>query len=169
MKIAEQLGYTEPQRMLNSYMNAGFVGVKREDIEFLQIWQRLIDKAADCFGLDKKKFNQSSDEFNILKAADQDLFNLTAMISKVELSEMGPEAMDFIGGGWLMSHATGSAKPWNKSFFYSFLKGRPPGGPDKLFWKFSQYPIPVFTTGHYLLKTWSIKLFSFLGRFYRRH
>ena len=60
---------------------------------------------------------------------------MAAMCYENPISEMGPDAMDFVQSGWIaMSHATGSPKPWNKKFLLSAIKGMPPSRAEKAYW-----------------------------------
>ena len=45
----------------------------------------------------------------------------------VEILAVGPEGMDFLPGGHLLSHAAGGGKPWRGGFLRAALRGRPPG------------------------------------------
>ena len=101
-------------------------------------------------------------------ARDQDALNIAATCSAVPISELGPEGMDFIYGGFLMSHATFSPKPWNKNYCWYFLKGYPPSLADKSFWNNFGGPIVVFSAHKIFVKRMILKILSVLSRFYSR-
>lgn len=153
---------------LTSYINAGFFGLKKEQIQFVEIFSKFILIAMDKYNVDMVKFD-FTDRTDPFFAKDQDVLNIAAMCTKVSLSEMGPEAMDFIHGGFTMSHAVGGPKPWKKKFITSVFKGVPPSLADKAFWKNVGMPIKTFSKNTKRYKNYSIKVASFLGRFYRKY
>ena len=167
-QVSDSIGI-EVRNNLTSYINAGFIGINKTKIEFLELWCSLIEHSSLHFNLDKTKFSQSSSNFSLFTVADQDLLNLAAMCTKVKLSEMGPDAMDFINGGWTMSHATGLFKPWKKNFLFLILKGMPPSSADKEFWRNTIGIIRPYKKIKVKYKMISIKIALFIGRFYRKN
>ncbi|WP_264565366.1 hypothetical protein [Flavobacterium sp. N3904] len=158
------------EREVHSYINSGFCGVKKSNIDFLATWSKVIHSFVDSFGFSIKHFEFTNFQpWDIFFAGDQDAFNIAAMCSKAPLSEMGPEAMDFIHGGFTMSHAVGGPKPWNKSFILFALKGIPPSFPDKAYWKNVGLPIATCNKSTIKIKNLSIKIASVIGRFYRKY
>jgi hypothetical protein len=153
---------------ITSYINAGFFGVRKKEIVFVEKFSKFIQLAFKKYNVDISifDFTNRSDPFF---AKDQDVMNIAAMCSPVSLSEMGPEGMDFIHGGFTMSHATGTPKPWNKNFILSSLKGIPPSLAEKAFWRNVGYPIVTISKRKTKLKNSSIKITSFIGRFYRKN
>lgn len=153
---------------LTSYSNAGFFGLNKRHITFIQNFSKFIFLAKEKYDVDLNVFHftNRADPFF---AKDQDVMNIAAMCSAVPLSEMGPEAMDFIHGGFTMSHAIGGPKPWKKKFILSALKGSPPSLAEKAFWKNVGLPIKTFSTRTKKNKSLSIKAASFIGRFYRKY
>jgi hypothetical protein len=166
-QIAKDAGF-EIKNNLNSYINAGFIGVNDKQIGFLRLWSNLIEFSALHYNLDKTKFNQSEHDADMFKVADQDLLNLAAMCTNESLSEMGPEGMDFIGGGWLMSHATGTPKPWKWNPLIQILYGRPPRQVDREFWNSANGMISSYPKSLIYRRLFEIKVAAFIGRFYRR-
>ncbi|MFN3588947.1 MAG: hypothetical protein ACK4UP_06160 [Spirosomataceae bacterium] len=154
---------------LKSYFNAGFVGINTSNIQFLHIWEQLTVHAIERYGMEQNLLGKSDNQSVTLVCTDQDLFNLGLMITKEPISEFGPEGMDFISGGWLMSHATGSPKPWNKKYLSSLLAGYPPTRQDKEFYKYVNLKIKTINPREVSYKRVSMKVSSFLGRFYRRY
>lgn len=155
---------------IHSYINSGFCGVNKSDIEFLETWSKVIHSFIDSFGFSVRHFEFINvQHWDVFYAGDQDALNIAAMCTPVSLSEMGPEAMDFIHGGYTMSHAIGGPKPWRKNFFISGLKGVPPSLADKAFWKNVGLPIVTFDKRIIKFKIISIKIASFIGRFYRKY
>ena len=158
-KITNQVQY---------YYNCGFCGVTKNNGDFLKLWGKFISVAINKF--DQNPFVLANhDKSSFFWSIDQDTFNMTVMCTGCTVCDMGPEAMDFIHGGFTMSHAVGGPKPWAKSFLISALKGMPPSSPEKAFW--NNVGLPISTLGVSLVnyKNISIKIASFVGRFYRKY
>jgi hypothetical protein len=153
---------------ITSYINAGFFGVNKKQIHFIKMYSKFIHLAGNRYkvNLSAFDFTERADPFF---AKDQDALNIAAMCTTAPLSEMGPEAMDFIHGGFTMSHATGSPKPWKKNFIISGIKGNPPSLADKAFWNNIDLPIKTFSGSTIKITNLSIKIASFIGRFYRKY
>lgn len=78
--------------------------------------------------------------------------------------------MDFQngGGGYIMSHAIGSSKPWNKQFVRMILlRAVAPGRADKEFFQHVGFPIRLYPFVVLLLKRFLLLTARFLGRFMR--
>lgn len=158
------------EREVHSYINSGFCGVIKSNIEFLETWSKVLQVFINSFGFSITHFDfKNFQPWDIYFAGDQDAFNIAAMCSKSPLSEMGPEAMDFIHGGFTMSHAVGGPKPWNKPFIVSALKGVPPSFADKAYWNYAGSPTLSSTKNKIKVKQLSIKIASLIGRFYRKY
>jgi hypothetical protein len=155
-------------RNLYSYINGGFCGVTKYHIEFLKSWVDITNTAIQYFGLTPDQWTHNYDRTYMFYAQDQDTLNITAMCSEVPISEMGPEAMDFIHGGFTMSHAVGSPKPWRKVFLLASSRGNTPSAADKAYWENVQTPIRVYSKNRIKLTNAVIKIASFIGRFYKR-
>jgi hypothetical protein len=155
-------------RELRSYINGGFCGLASDNIEFLKLWSKIMSTAIKHFGMDAKTFIPF-DRTHLFHGTDQDALNITAMCSESAISEIGPDGMDFIGGGWTMSHAVGSPKPWKKNFLLSALKGNPPSLAERTFWLNVEGPIVCHSKQEIRAKRISILVAAFIGRFYRRY
>jgi len=112
----------------SQYYNSGFVGLPASLQHVLPTWES-ITKAVQAFGYDSTRFT-SADRTSPWQAADQELLNVTVMTTDVPL---GPVGMDFNGGGYVMSHAVNSPKPWARDYVKSSLDGKPPSLSDKGF------------------------------------
>lgn len=156
-------------RRLNSYINGGFCGVSTKNAKFLQDWIDITNAGIKHFSLTGNQWKHDYDRQYIFFAQDQDALNITAMATENPVSEMGPEAMDFIHGGFTMSHAVGSPKPWAKKFLTSMVKGEPPSFADKSFWQHTQVPIKLYSVKKMRYKKTCMNIASFMGRFYRKH
>lgn len=157
----------QPRREIHSYINSGFCGVARKHIEFLRLWAEIIEVAIREYKMDERTF-MTYDKSAAFYCIDQDSFNIAAMCSDSPISEMGPEAMDFVGAGWTMSHATGSPKPWKNKFILSALRGNPPTRPHKNFWNHIKEPINLHSDLYSWMKKGEIFFAILIGRFYRR-
>jgi hypothetical protein len=158
----------QPKREIKSYINSGFCGISAKNIEFLNVWSQIIEVAIKEYDMDATTFI-AFDRTSAFYCIDQDAFNIAAMCCESPVSEMGPEAMDFVGAGWTMSHATGWPKPWRKKFILSALAGSPPSRQDKHHWNNVESPISLYKA--YYLKTTRVKIAAatLIGRFYSRN
>ncbi len=153
---------------ISSYLNSGFCGVTKENKEFLKTWTQFMEIAIDQYGFDSRSFHPLPRE-HIFFSGDQDAFNIAAMCSGCPISEIGPEAMDFIPGGWIMSHATWRPKTWDKKFIKLALKGYPPTRADRAYFRNIIFPLNPYETKSRVRKKLRIMKFaSLIGRFYRR-
>ncbi len=156
-------------RDLYSGINGGFCGVNKNDFDFLQTWSDIIHESIKCYNLNPREFKQPHQKY-IFQFADQDALNITAMCYNYAISEMGPDAMDFVQTGWrAMSHATGSPKPWNKNFFLSCIRGFPPRLAEKAYWANTSGPIKMHSYAYIKFKQFWILCTAFIGRFYSRY
>ena len=153
-------------RDLEYYANSGFVGVPRQHREFARCWAALIDRyvAQNAEMPNRVKFNARERAFT----GDQDMLNAAMMATDVPLSIVGQDAMDFIPGGFLMSHALDEPKPWQRNFLASALLGRPPARAEKAYWQYTDFPIRLFTPLRTLLTKTALRTASAVGRFYAR-
>jgi hypothetical protein len=81
---------------------------------------------------------------------------------------MGQDGMDFQqgGGGYVMSHALGGQKPWNKGFMRTLLRrGNSPSRADRVYFRHVGFPIRLYASAPLLFKRLSLLSASFLGRF----
>jgi lipopolysaccharide biosynthesis glycosyltransferase len=165
-EVLPLMGKTVNQH-LSAYFNSGFCGILKENKGFLKEWECIIHLAINNFGLGPNEMQTRNRQY-LFQAADQDALNIAAMSSIYSLTEMGPEAMDFIPNGHTMSHATGMPKPWKKDFLLSIINGVPPTMADKEYWKNTDGPIRIYKKSHIIRKNLVISLASMIGRFYRR-
>lgn len=158
--------HLQPVRSLDRYYNAGFVGLPRAQANLLDVWIRVVEIAGQELGnLGKLK---NSGPHALFHSADQDALNMALLLGDFPLNATGPEGMDFLPGGHLLSHAAGGTKPWRGGFLRDALKGRPPGPAQKNFYLYADGPLPVFPKGTLARHRASLKLAALIGRFYRR-
>jgi len=156
------------ERNITSYINSGFCGVNRQNIEFLEVWSDIIQVAIKDYGFKANEFAHTN-RSDLFFAKDQDAFNVAAMCSKSPISEIGPDGMDFLNGGFTMSHAVGHRKPWLKDFIRSSLRGIPPTNTDKIFWSTVNGPLRPYKTSKIRLKKIALAIASLIGRFYGKN
>jgi len=152
---------------INSYINAGFVGIKRTQISFLEKWETIIQIAQEKYGCSLTAFAAPKREapFRML---DQDAFNIALMCTEHPISEMGCSAMgqDF-NGLQVMLHAIGTPKPWRKHFLRSMFNAQGPSSSDKGFIQFANSErLSVYSPFQMFCKKIAIHLSAFLHRFY---
>ncbi|MEA5573043.1 hypothetical protein [Calothrix sp. UHCC 0171] len=168
-EFAESQGFT-CQRDLEYHYNSGFIGVHRNHRDFLTLWQKLIEtgdkqKISDLSLFD---YDDYTDGYPYLYS-DQTYMNLALMLSTEPLSTIGPEGMDFLPGGTIMSHAIApNVKPWRKKFIRSVLDGSAPTITDKLYWQNSQTPIQLYSSIKHKQQQLALLIASAIGRFIRR-
>jgi hypothetical protein len=160
-KFAAENGHNA-SRASDVFYNGGFVGLTRQHMSFLTIWEELMCALCD-HGIDLSMFRFADAHYpNVV--FDQDLMNVAAMITEHPLSTVGPQEMDFIPGGTIMSHATGSPKPWKKRMTLQALKGYPPSNADKGYWQHTQTPINLYSPLQRAVKKIDLRVGAAVGR-----
>ena len=101
-------------------------------------------------------------------STDQDALNCAAMLHQDNIAMANRNAMDLGEIGYIMSHAIGSGKAWEVNYILSLLDGRGIKISHKEYWKNTETPISLYSPSKLKLKQWTIKLVSFLSRFYLR-
>jgi len=126
------------------YVNGGFIGLTQETKEFLQTWHQIQEfMSPEIGGLANANVK---DRTFLFYKTDQDALNIALRTSKVPTSLMGKEGMDFIHGGFTMSHAIGGPKPWQKQIMRHVLfNGKAPRLADKKYWQHTQNPIQLYS------------------------
>jgi hypothetical protein len=151
---------------LDKFYNGGFIGLRRDCADFLEVWKQLFElRAAE--GVDLSNFELSGFEFPYLYL-DQDLMNLALMLTPHPISAVGPDGMDFTPGGYVMSHSAGDTKTWRKHFIWEALKGRAPSRVDKEFMRHTQAPIRIYNGRELAVRRFGVAVGSAIGRFYQR-
>ena len=163
--FASALGYAL-RNSLNQYFNSGFAGIQRRDLSFLNMWNELLSRVGKL-DLDMQGF-MPGDRTHPFFGIDQDTMNLATMLTDAPLSTIGPEGMDFVPGGFTMSHAVGGPKPWKKNFLLEAIGGRRPSAADKAFWENISGPIVLFPAWQSRLRKAKMNAATLLTRFYRK-
>lgn len=153
-------------RSLSRYFNSGFIGIPANAGAFLENWVKIVAKVDERY--DAKSERELGTLEHPFYKHDQDCMNAAAMVTNVPLSTLGPEGMDFAPGGFVMSHAIGSKKPWRKVFLMESLRGVPPTPTDRSFWSHAAAPLAVYPTWRVQLNRATLGLAAAIGRAYRR-
>ena len=155
-----------PVRSLCRCYNAGFVGVPREFMAFLDTWETLCQLVWS-----------HNDQLNHIKAGmapslfhstDQDAMNYALMRHDMPLNTAGPEAMDFTPGGYYLSHAIDTPKPWAGRHLEQALRGRPPSAATRAYYRHAAGPIQTHSAATLAWRRMSLAIAAALGRCFRR-
>ena len=165
--IALQKGYAINHH-LNAYVNAGFCGLHKNYWQFTQLWKSILDIALNEFNANPNQLKTNPRPHPFFYP-DQDAMNLSLMIFKGKISEIGPEGMAFRYGVVAMAHAVGSPKPWNRKIIPSFLCGNLPNFAEKKYWQYVNGPIKIFSKFSLFLIKLKLNIVAFFGRFYSRN
>jgi hypothetical protein len=152
-----------PQRKLERYYNAGLVCVHRNQIVFLQTWQRINVRVAVESGSSMRQ-RKSGGPDSLFHSTDEDALNFTLSLCNTPLNTAGPEAMDFVPGGNRLSHAVGAAKPWQGRHFRHALRGQPPSVASHWYYRFAVGPLKPFSVLMLARRRLSMSLATALGQ-----
>lgn len=169
LEFAQSQGFS-CQRQLDYHYNSGFIGVHKSCKSIIEIWQKLeeLGEIAGHSNLQDLYSDRAFHEYPYLYG-DQTYLNLALMLTTHPLSTVGPDGMDFIPGGTIMSHATvPSVKPWRKQLIMSALEGSSPTMTDRLYWRHAQTPIQMYSTAKFLWQNFELRCSAAIGRFIRR-
>ncbi len=156
-------------RELESYYNSGYVGIDTKYKDFLDAWNYYDESVCHQIGSDKAIFNGNS-RINPFQFPDQDALNIALMCNSVPINATGPEGMDLLGkkNGYLLSHCTGSNKPWRSGILSQALNGRPPERKQRMFWQYANNPIRVFSPVDEFWLKLKFKIAEHISRFYSK-
>jgi hypothetical protein len=125
------------------YVNGGFIGIKKSDLEVLLTWQKILEIISlEISGLEKMHVGDRTSIFYVI---DQDALNIALMLSQLMTSVIGKEGMDFISGGFTMSHAAGGKKPWAKIMSLEAIRGKKVRLVDDEYFKYSKGKIKLYS------------------------
>lgn len=164
-----ELSAMEPHHKFELYFNGGFVGLRRDDAGFLELWRNIIDR----WGKYDNSLNTQGDIAEWRKegrwlpfmALDQDALNLALMVWRGPVTTLGPDVMGFAGFGEL-PHAIGSNKPWRRKYLVEALRGKRVRHVDKIFWNYAGRPLQALPWFLIKLRIIEMRISSFIGRFY---
>lgn len=159
----------------NNYFNAGFLGIKRENIEFINTWIQLLDIVENKFPAITNKICVA-DEENMIRHVfgwpDQDCFNITMQLSNHQLCLLGKSGMGFgyelSTLGTPMFHYV-STKPWQiKSYFFDKLRARNSAMfpyAHLQYWQNAKTPIRPFSNFYLFFRKIDLKLYLLIGKY----
>ena len=168
-KFGLSLNYAIPE-----YVNAGFIGMRRQDEDFLKLWSRMMEFVALELGsMSSTKVSggaafASKGPLNCFDCSDQDALNAALEASEATASVVGAEAMGFKSGLVWLPHAVGGDKPWDRNYLRMALGGVPPRRVDKSYWSHALGPIAAHSRSVRWQKVTSLRLGALIGRFVRR-
>jgi hypothetical protein len=126
------------------YVNGGFTALKRSAKGFLETWKHVQDLMLD--ELKEVKSIGLKDRTYLFYRTDQDALNIAKDISPERFSIADGTAMDLSNFGYIMSHALGGAKPWQKNWLMHVLKkGQRPTITDRLFMQHIDTPLSIYS------------------------
>jgi hypothetical protein len=147
----------------NLYVNGGFVGVNQTTRPFLKTWQNVQNimledlKEVTSLGMKDRTYR--------FMMTDQDALNIAKDMSDLPFSIANGSAMDFSNFGYIMSHAAGKHKPWQKNWLkHVFTLGHRPTMTDRLFMNHTETPLSIYTPQERFLKKTHLKLATVMAR-----
>jgi hypothetical protein len=148
------------------YINSGFIGLPSSCVRLLESWIVFQDHAFKAIGGAHSYYMQN--RTFLFHTPDQDMLNAALENCDCPLSIIGQDGMDFIPGGYVMSHAVGQPKPWRKPFVRYALAGRPPSLMDRRYLNYIDRPLRLCSPSAAAWRRGSAMLAALIGRFMRR-
>ena len=159
-------------RNLDYYVNGGFLSVRRDHLDFLELWQSIISKSVSSTHSNKLcaqgeiENTRGSGRWDPFMALDQDALNIALMCFNSPVSILGPDIMGFTAFGYI-PHAIGPFKPWQRFYVLHALKGHKPRTVDRSFWSYVNYPLKNYNIYYLLLKKLDLTVALLISRFYK--
>jgi hypothetical protein len=147
------------------YYNAGFVMCPTQENLFLRRWRDACEVVARRYDGGTLKRGGPTEVFHSM---DQDALNYVLGTHRFPISGLGPEAMDFAPGGYLLSHAVGTPKPWDGRHLAAALRGVPPSLATKAYFRYVDGPVHAVSRFTIRRQRLTLKCAALIGRFYRR-
>ncbi len=148
------------------FVNGGFVGLTRQNQSFLAEWLRNLELVKPH--ADDLRQLRLGERTLLFQVPDQDALNATLYSTSIPVSVLGREGMDFIPGGYTMSHAAGDDKPWRKRLLTRALGGYPPSFADKGYWRHVEQPIRLYEPMQLRRRRIELRVAAAVGRIVRR-
>jgi len=154
-------------RTLDRNYNAGFIGVPRELRALLDTWDALCTLVWEYNGRTQRV--KSGAAATLFNSTDQDAMNFALMQHDVPLNTAGRDAMDFVPGGYYLSHAIDLPKPWSARHLLRALRGYPPSLAMRAYYRYAGGPLRAHSAVALAWRRLSLGLAAVIGRFYRRY
>jgi hypothetical protein len=153
-------------RPRSCYVNSGFIALPSSLRSVLTQWARMQDEVAITYGQPDtlRQYDRSFPFHN----PDQDALNAALHAGDWPLSVAGKDAMGFVPGGYLLAHAAGKPKAWERHFVLDALRGLPPSTADKQYWRHVSRPVALYSPFQLWFNRAGLKLAAGIGRFVRR-
>lgn len=154
-------------RAMEMYINAGFIGLRRTERALLERWLWMLEQLREV--IPHEQFLSPSPLWNFpFCNYDQDALNAAVMSAEVPLSLVGQDGMDFKPGGYIMSHAIGRSKPWNKRPLLAAARGIQPSMAEKTYLQFADGPIQLYRAQELFWRRIEMRMAAALGRVLKR-
>jgi hypothetical protein len=153
------------------YANGGFIGVSKQNRDFLLTWQSIQEAMAPAIGGLNKSFfitQPTALAFDPFSLGDQDALNAAIEAWSGPVSFVDKNGMAFGSSRSLMSHAIGSGKPWVRETLAQALNGYPPRRADRDYWMSANGPIVSQPEALIKRRRLTIQVAALIGRFYSR-
>lgn len=161
-----------------AYINGGFIGLSRDEFEFLKHWQNIQEIMSTYIGgLQESCLNyqdgsaKSFELYNMFapfSRTDQDALNIAMASSHFQFAVGDKRIMALEDGEYLMPHALGSPKPWKRNHIRECIRGRGIRTVDKEYIKFSETPIKLYSRLTKFRKKMAIYAAGLFNRFYSK-
>jgi len=157
---------------LDLYINSGFVGLNKSNEEFLKYWSKTMINTIPAAGSLSMSFIPGMNgkqlkrpRTSLFYGGDQDAFNVAVMQYDDRLVVAGKDAMDFVPGGYIMSHALGRNKPWVASYLRQAFMGKKIPMSHKQYWENVNAPIKLYPEAELRKKKLSLNVAKVVTRF----
>lgn len=153
-------------RPRSTYVNSGFIALPAALRGVLEQWVRTQDAIAEAYG--QAATLRQHDRSFPFHNSDQDALNAALQTGDWPLSIAGKDAMGFVPGGYLLAHAVGKPKAWERHFIFDALRGLPPSSAEKRYWQHVSQPVALYSPMQLWFNRAGLKLAAAIGRFIRR-
>jgi hypothetical protein len=177
---AHDVAILEPSCKLDVFCNSGFVGVPRQFLGFVTLWRQIQESLVTAGFNDREALGGVAGNpiplvrggvasgLHAFAHLDQDAFNIALMSYAAHVSLLGPEAMDFAPGGYVLSHATGRPKPWENRGIAGAIRGRPPSKRYRQFLEYASGELAAIGRFSVAQRRLGYTLSRMIGAIYRR-
>jgi hypothetical protein len=161
---ATRLGYQ--CRDVAGYYNSGFVGLRREDAGFVEVWEDIVASIPSVGGdLHAIKL---ADPNHLFYKMDQDALNVAVLAANIEIATGSREMMEIFPWSAVIAHAIDFKKPWKRNYLLDAAQGFPPGRPHLAYWQNVDGPIRAYSRGKLAMKRVEVGMARVIGRAHHR-